>query len=1011
MASKKTPTAKNSASKTMPHFQHKYREQVRLLLVSGILLFTPLFSFASDGQGTVEAASIIAWKQFRAAQPFQTQVIALSQAPGGKPRTLILSEPAPQMTQARLMAILGTHAAGCKKQEWTVMSGGIVSDLVCTVVKTNQPDWPETLAQIQLEALGSTEGAPVISLPVPVRKMLGQSMDVRFTANDLYNWLVNDKHTFSSNPISPSLILSDLLTGGTRGVFRSDDGQLIIWIVGRNAVLDERARGDIHRFAVGGDLILGAVANKQSVVIVGRARTASLAHLPPLRSETILLLAGSSERQLEQSYERNDLIAGKGTDGIDRAPILLSPQLVDTEFGTLLNVADQLLKGWSMAGLVQYASFNYPKPRSYPFGATPAYKVEPGRDQFLFNWNTDGVAYQQAIGELDVIAPQRTGSLSVIYGDIKDRPRSMEDTAYEYFAQSGDTSLARVVQYTLLYQIFRQFNITAAQPPVSARYKEFTTRLDQVTRSQLKYLLSDVSEAQLKALISSYWTNFFGGTSDAELASYGIQRNELIANRVDVAMTVAQVLREANKTSNGKVLDALVDITEIFRLRSQPTAVEEARFNAALTTLDASLGAEFAQELLQKRGYLFKQTGLIQTVMSQPGGWNSLMSAGPVTATSNHTAYIVESHGQGSGVGGHNIDASITRFHAEESLSKGNIRVNQADNGDWVVDYSPADSDRVRAIARDLGTLDKDLSKEQIEAGVAQALNTALPEKPVTLSSIRKVTGHDEDFNPSKATAPTHQVRGLKPDERKVLDALAASKEDAIIIELSSNGAFTLMRTGSLNVMEVNSVTAATDALANGLIANAGGSGGVSVLVKGVAAEKTEAMLSTVKASLLHREKSSVDAVIAADSGFVVTPGRVKMLNGKIAHNGLYIDHSDIKTTKVKGGKFDGYTRVEVPIIVQSQAKWYLQLIFFVKDMSTASINAIVSKVSNVLATLNMPASPTDINSAIRHSLQKDFQELHIDALLKVKGNDASHKIHSVTIAQDMKHAKDNTSA
>lgn len=192
------------------------REQIRRVQAAGVLLCAALLSSAANGQSAAGATSIKAWRQFRVAQPFQTQVVALSQAAGGKSRTLIISEPAPQATQARLTAVLGVHAAGCETREWAVMSGGTVSDLVCTVVKTDQPDWAETLARLQIEALGSTEGAPIISLPVPVRKMLAHSLDVRFAAKDLHDWVVNGKQRFSSNPIASSVALNDLLTGGGR---------------------------------------------------------------------------------------------------------------------------------------------------------------------------------------------------------------------------------------------------------------------------------------------------------------------------------------------------------------------------------------------------------------------------------------------------------------------------------------------------------------------------------------------------------------------------------------------------------------------------------------------------------------------------------------------------------------------------------------------------------------------------------------------------------------------------
>ncbi|OAD17914.1 hypothetical protein A3839_03550 [Achromobacter insolitus] len=969
----------------------------------GILLCAVFLSSAANGQTAARAASVEVWRQFRAAQPFQTQVVAMSQASGGEPRTLIVSEPAPQVTQASLTALLGAHAAGCETREWAVMSGGTVSDVVCTVVGTDLPGWADALARIQIDALGSTEGAPIISLPVTARKMLAHSLDVKFAAKDLHGWVVNGKQRFSSNPIAPSVALNDLLNGGVRGVFKSDDGSLVIWVVNRDASLDQQSRGDIHRFAAGGDLVLGAIANKQAVVIVGRARAEPLAHLPPLRSETVLLLAGSGESELKQSYERNDMIAGRGLDGIDRAPILLSPQLVDTEFGTLLNIADQLLKGWSLADYVRYADFNYPKPPTYPFGATPERIVNNNRETFLFNWNTDGAAYLQTIEGLDVITPQRTGSLSVIYGDANDRPRDMEETAYNYFARSGDTTLARVVQYSLLYQIFRQFGITAARPPEATRYKEFTANLNRVTRAQFKFLLNDMSESQLRTQLSIYWTNYATGVSDADFASRGIRRDEFIAERVEEAMGYAQALSNANRISEGEVLNALVDVVATFRLRSKPTSEEDVRFDAALDTLLEAMEPELVLKLLQDRGLELRHTGLIQVAMSQSAGWDYLMSVESSTSTNTRTSYVVESHTLGivsSGVGGHNIDASMTRFQADRSLAKGQIKVNRAKDGSWVVEHSPADSGRLGTIAREIGTR-RNLSKEQIETDVTQALKTGRAEAPVTLSSIRQTGGRAEEFKPTNAAEASHIIRPLNASEAQTLAELAINRQDAIIMEQVASGAFTLTRTGSANALQVRSVTAATDALANGLIGTASGRGGVSILIKGIAEEKAEAMLSYVQASLRRRSKDYVDDILASGSDLFSVGQRVRLLNEKIAHNGLRLDRSGIKLTPMKGGDFDGFMRVQVPITVQAKTPWHLWIVFFVKDFSAAAVEAISTKVTTILASLKGPASPVDIQLAIRRGLQNDLRELNVDRVLLHLDSDATQKIHRVIIAQD----------
>jgi len=64
---------------------------------------------------------------------------------------------------------------------------------------------------------------------------------------------------------------------------------------------------------------------------------------------------------LRKAYERNNFLAGKfdRTTNADWAPIYLSQQLMNTEYGSLLNITDQVLKSWSLNGTVRYENFNY----------------------------------------------------------------------------------------------------------------------------------------------------------------------------------------------------------------------------------------------------------------------------------------------------------------------------------------------------------------------------------------------------------------------------------------------------------------------------------------------------------------------------------------------------------------------------------------------------------------------------------------------------------------------------
>lgn len=942
----------------------------------------------------VDLASLEAWRSFRAAQPFQVQVIAVSAPESDKPRTLIFSEPAPTVRWEVLSSMLERYASACEVREWFLMSGGSVKDVICTLKKSLPTDWSEALTRLQLEAYGTTQGTPVVSLPVPKRKQIAHAIDVRFGASDLHRWLTekNASTIYRTSPISPGLSFSSMLDSGTHGVFTSSDRSMVLWAIPRGGSID-KDRGDISQFAAASDLVLGAVANQRTVIVVGRSRRESLAHLPPLRSETILLLAGSTERQLAQSYERNDLLAGKGSDGVDRAPILLSPQLVDTEFGTLLNVADQLLKGWSMAGQVGYVDFSYPAPQSYPFGSTPAPFVNEGRQHFLFNWNTDGIAYRQTIDGVDVMVPQRTGALSVIYGDPKDRPRDMESTAYEYFAKSGDTTLARVVQYTLLYQVFRQFDVRAAKPAVSPRYAEFQEGLKGATLAQCKAIMGGLSNSDLENAITAYWTGIFERTKDP------VSKARLIREYSAESMEVAKILRRAEEKSNGRASAALAEVIQAMRRKNLDTSASNtAALDAAATTLQKAFSADELTMLL--RDGKLNRSRLLRIGAEKTGVWQTLKTVAAPGNSWNRTAYVVESKASGraqGGVGGHNLDAPVLRFSESSTLPEGSISVTRGADNAWVVTHNPGDGNKVREIARQVGTR-KELGKEEIESEVAQALKTTKADPPVSLNKVLASAEKMPEFKLVPARESAYRVRSLTSEEAKTLADLASGSQDAIIFEQLSDGAFVLSRTGSNEALQVSSITAATDALANGLIVGAGGKPPVAVLMRGIPDDKAEAILGFVQANVRRYPRDTVDHVLSSGRMDSLLAERPLLLNQKIAHNGIRIDHNGVKAERVVGGRYDGYTRMEVPITLEAKAPLHMRIIFFFKDFSTAVKERALNRVADLVAAIKGPTSAADVHAIVSRQLAKDMQDLQIESLLLRVDSDTSTKLHDTVI-------------
>ena len=216
--------------------------------------------------------------------------------------------------------------------------------------------------------------------------------------------------------------------------------------------------------------------------------------------ETILTLAATRELELGQSYERNAVYAGKGSDLKDWAPIYLSHDLTDTEFGQLLNMTDQLLKGWAASGSKNYDIFPYPEPKKYPFDAGVRKTLQT--DVLTYNWNTSGFGYTIPFDGHEVFALQRTGALPVSFipEGVSERTetnnistvQNAEEVYWNFFASSRDANLHRAVEYTALYQIFKRFPVDATRiEPLSPEYSGRNSAVEDIVSNVIAGIQSD----------------------------------------------------------------------------------------------------------------------------------------------------------------------------------------------------------------------------------------------------------------------------------------------------------------------------------------------------------------------------------------------------------------------------------------------------------------------------------------------------------------------------------------
>lgn len=605
---------------------------------------------------------VAAWRQFRAVYPYHVQVLALSEAASDGSRSLIVSEPSPHVTEADVLAPLAQVLRGHSVQRQRIGYDGWVHDLAISVAG-KEPQLTQALSALYRRLFFTTYKAYILRLPAQ-EVQWHLDLDLNVTANELNEWVIAGHDTYSGVERDGEITIENLATTRSCGVYPSTHGGLVGWWVPAGVEVDT-CRVSIRQFALDSDLIVGAIGMTGGTLILGRERIVPVELLPPLRFETITLLASSARSgpgELEQSYERFAPFAGRIDAKYDWAPILLSPELRDTEYGSLLNITDQLLKGWSNAGTTHYVNFDYRAPKGYPFDRPLARHL--GVNRVVYNWNTAGAAYSVNLGDAKVIALNRTGALPVSYipeGTSAEQPSSRvtaaEDRAYAYFAGLSDPNLVRVVQYAALYQFFANLGVSN-RPTVAAGGEYAQKRLEEVT-NQLSAGIAGVGDDQLRRL----------------------------------ARVVAPVLTAS--------------------LNYDPASAEA----VALKTL---------QSFREGRGN--PKDLLARTVLSVVAGQQKLHInyARDVSARTRgwiHTPAVVLSWNDKEPnvmwVGGHNVGARVTDVKTSERIRPGSIDI---ENGDLVV--NPKDAARVGRVIRTAGRYERaslETRRRQIEGAFASA--------------------------------------------------------------------------------------------------------------------------------------------------------------------------------------------------------------------------------------------------------------------------------------------------
>jgi hypothetical protein len=673
-----------------------------------------LFDTRAIGQERTDEAGQL-WQRFRSAYPFGIQGIAVSKTDAEGKCSVVIAEPPPHVAFNQLQAIVD----GATIQKQSFGHDGALLDVVGTL-SGGEAAIASKLSQLNLLLFRTDYRGYVFQEPFTSNPTNGRAfhLDVEPTPAELHQWLSDDGARYKPVDGGPALTLDEVQTEPWSNVYELLGKGVIVWRIPEGLSVS-RALVEARMFALASDLIIGAVKDK-GLMLCARSRVAPVSVLPPLRVETIALLAAVKDQgQLEQSYQRMNPGAGAYSSRYDWAPVLLSPELVDTEYGHLLNVADQLLKGWSQAGRVTYKGFSaYREPDDYPFGgATPLSKIVHDRfhqNSVTFNWNTTGAGYAITLNGTQVYTPYRTGALPISYIPGEDPTSApdvanLEDEAYQWYNRQNDTTLSRVVQYAAIYQIFHNLGVTASDDPAPKSDRPFiayTDAMEGFWSKVDKYSPSDVSRLADES-------PYRGRLSRAQ-SRHSADIDTLLATPADLLAIQTEALRDGIEAWRG--------------LSEQDK--DEVRVETSL--LDGHVTSPDLAEALDKA------SSFLAAVATETKLADRFASSVPISGRSwIHTTTVVMSDptpmGQVFVVGGHNVRAQITELLPNENVPAGEVRIE-----DGKVVINGADASRARSLVREaaqrMGHEDPELLASELTQKLKLVENRPLREPRVALA-------------------------------------------------------------------------------------------------------------------------------------------------------------------------------------------------------------------------------------------------------------------------------------
>lgn len=689
------------------------------------------------------------YRDFRNKYRFHYQTIGMASFADSS-RMILLSDIPPHFETDSISPIFAQFTHKTEAHRHPIGYDGYVTDIVILLGNATQENCNKLIRQLNRKLFFSDYKPTVMTLPAEHKRQYfaRENIDYQLTLNEFNNWFMEEGEAFIHlDDTAKAMTVSDLFGLQARGVYFSRQPGFVAWAIAKNEDIAKQVT-DIRQFTLDADLILGALADSNTLVIIGRERQSPLHELPPLQIESILLLASTTEKELSQSLDINDLMAGKMVSGKDWCPTYLSQELENTEFGDLMTITDVLLKDWSEHGTIHEGYYRYPEPGYYPFDKPLFRKL--GLNELVYNWNTSGAMYAIDRDKYTIYTLGRTGSLPVSYFNSQERSQSIgyryEDQAYHYFSTLGNTDLARVVQYTALYQLFVDNNISYSGNtyPSFPKNKPFLLRKPTI---ELLTVIKSLSKEDITLLADSLSQRTFWNYQKEQVDKQ-LRENEQKHNISYTDENIDYIYQNVHHDTKMGITRSLLDVKNMLG------GLSEEQFNNLARYLSYPRGVTIRDQegyntMLRGRrvNQLMREIGknnldLLGMDLSNVKNWYAAQLKGNAGRYMKTSSLIITFNDLLT-TGGHNLSSRISR-------------VNSMTNYKRHRNYTPTDYQQP--------TTNEPHTSDNAPSGISPTSNPPAPDKPTGKASPNThKSSSSKSRTPSNAGSRTTQNTNIRP--------------------------------------------------------------------------------------------------------------------------------------------------------------------------------------------------------------------------------------------------------